>query len=129
MTRGHMAPAYWIKVRTRETHEHEIHGGFKRGSGRRRVQRWSKWGSHRSATSAQSAIEHLAIVRKLYPLSEVAVFYAGRRVTDEQLDARKRKEIADGEPCKACAARRAAGFDGLCPSCANERTRSEMRRG
>lgn len=40
--------------------------------------------------------------------------------------AKKRKARRNG--CKACEVRARAGFDGLCPACAAERTRTELAR-
>ncbi len=48
---------YWMKVRTRETHDLPIAGGQKRGSHQRRVTRWAKWKTHQAASSRLAVLE------------------------------------------------------------------------
>lgn len=89
---GSSGCSYWIRVRNREQHDIQIHGGTKRSGGRRRVTRWGKWVSHRAAWSAAMALRQLSAVEALNPLSDVKVFLAGKIVTAEQLQARAREE-------------------------------------
>lgn len=122
-----------LKKRERETHDVAIHGGTKVGGHRRRVTRWSPWRAFRWLRDERDAIVHLEHATKLHPLSEIACFYDGKRVTMEQLRHRVAErervdaevaaiERATPEPdgsCKSCATRRRAGLDGQCPACWN----------
>ncbi len=113
--------SYWVRVRNREQHEIEIHGGTKRGGGRRRITRWTKWVSHRAAITATMALRQLDAVKALNPLSDVQVFLAGKLVTVDQLHARSREDCGRamyGDAwCASCDARERAG-EGRCPTCA-----------
>jgi len=51
-----------------------------------------------------------------------AGFDAGRAASHVASDA-YRVSLRAAEVCKACIARRSAGFDGQCPACANERSK------
>lgn len=130
---GRSSRAYIIRVRNREQHEIAIHGGTKRGGGRRRVTRWSKWHSHRYADTPRDALDQFEAVRKLNPLSDVQVFLGAQRVTIEQLETRARNDAGRAmygdDWCSTCDVRERSGLEGKCPACAHEQARAELERG
>ena len=95
-----MGGASWvswiIKIRRREIIEHAIHGGTKRGGGRRRVRRWSKWRSMRFVASAIDALTQYEAISKQEKLAEVGIFRGGKRFDLEQVKAKATQEQQDG---------------------------------
>lgn len=84
---------YLIKVRDREQWETTVHkGGDYPSTHRRRVARWGPWRTHRYLDTARQAREAVDDVRRRNALSDVQIFYGGRRLTAEQVAQRARDE-------------------------------------
>jgi len=80
MPAGHMPPSYSIRVRDREFWNTWVNRGHI--SHERRCKRWGKWKTWRVASNEPQALAFLEEMRKRHPLSDVGVFYGGKRVED-----------------------------------------------
>lgn len=96
MPNGHMGPSYSIRVRDRVQWNTWVNRGDI--SHQRRVTRWGAWKTWRVARDAATAIGLFADMRKKHPLSDVGVFFGGKRLGCLAMCPVCRMRFPDSEP-------------------------------